>query len=393
MSANTEDSVSQDNSTAESPDVGFRMGGEPAAAMSTVDEDDLVERVAGELLALLPEGWERLDAAIAMTASDEAAQVIVSSAEHVAQVALSARAIELLRELRALAAESEEGPWWRILVSVTPTGSARIEYDYGAEPFPDHHLFPPQAYLADLREYPRKRLPVWLGAYIGHGDRQVRTPQTAFTQAQADSVNGMHAFPVGDGLPSLPAIWARWAVISAVFVAAKTPLGPRVTSALGWFEGASRSGSTLHRLPNGKAVLSGGVWDAPELDAVYNGGAPMPEHYRGAPDWVADPVLSPRASNGLMSFCYWWDGYAWYQGESPAPNTLRDALPGIWSSDSAFDVIAQVIGNNASSWITALVAAAESGSVTRAQLSRALPGGEFDLDSAYYQLILAGIAS
>ncbi|MFE2958720.1 hypothetical protein [Nocardia tengchongensis] len=384
----TEDSVSQDNSTVESPDVGFRMAATVAAAESSTTADQVVEQVADELLALIPDGFDRLEAAIAMTVTDETAQVIVSDGQRAAQVPLSRRAIELLREARHLAATSAEGPWWRFLAAVTTTGPARIEFDYGTEPFPEQQLFPPQAYLADLREYPRGRLPVWLAAYIGHGDRQVRTPSAA---AQVDTTGGQSAVPAGEGLPPLPVLWARWAVVSAAFVAVKSPLGPRVTSALGWFEGSTRSGSTLHRLPHGKAVLSGGIWNAPALDAVYNGGAPMPQFYRGAPDWVADPVLSPRAANGLMSFCYWWDGNAWYRGESPDAKVVQDALPGVWNEDAVFDVLTQVLGGNASSWLTALIAAAETGTVTRALLSRSFVGADIDLDSAYYQLILAGV--
>ncbi|MEU1206798.1 hypothetical protein [Nocardia sp. NPDC005825] len=349
----------------------------------------MVDQVVDELLALIPDGFDRLEAAVAMTVTDETAQVIVSDGERAAQVPLSRRAVELLREARHLAATAAEGPWWRLLAFVTTTGPARVEYDYGTEPFPDQQLFPPQAYLADLLEYPRERLPVWLAAYIGHGGRQVRTPNAAFAAAHADTTA---AVPAGEGLPPLPVLWARWALISAAFVAVKSPLGPRVTSALGWFEGRTRSGSTLHRLPHGRAVLSGGIWNAPELDAVYNGGASMPEFYRGAPDWVADPVLSPRAANGLMSFCYWWDGNAWYRGESPDANGVQDALPGVWNDDAVYDVLTLVFDGNASSWLTALIAAAETGTVTRTLLSRSLVGADINLDSAYFQLILAGVA-
>lgn len=134
------------------------------------------------------------------------------------------------------------------------------------------------------------------------------------------------------------------------------------------------------------------MWSSPRLDAAYNDGAPMPELYRDAPEWVADSVLSPRAANGLLSFCYWWDGNTWYRGESPTPDKLLDALPGVWSGDSVFDVLTQVVDGYAAAWVTAPIAAAETGRVTRGQLSRVLVGANFDLDSAYYQLILAGVA-
>ncbi|AYF76584.1 hypothetical protein D7D52_25325 [Nocardia yunnanensis] len=387
-----EDIVSQDNSTAESPDVGFRMGASATTAAPGNAPGRLAEQVVGELLTLIPAGWDRLDAAIAMTVSDEAAQVVASDGQRAVPVSLTARVVELLRKLRHQGAESAEGPWWRFLATVTRSGGAEIEYDYGVEPFPDHQLFPAAAYVADLQVYPRRKLPIWLAAYIGHEDRQIRTPRQAFADAQAGGTTGAIEVPAEEGLPPFPVLWARWAVISAAFVAAKSPRGPRITSALGWFEGSTRSGSTVHRLPHGRAVLSGGVWNAPSLDAVYNGGAPMPQFFRGAPEWVADPVLSPRTSNGLLSFCYWWDGNTWYRGESPPVSGLRDALPGVWSSDSVFDVLTQIVDDKASSWLTALIAAAETGRVTRALLSRTLSGDNFDVDSSYYQLILAGIA-
>ncbi|MET9488648.1 hypothetical protein [Nocardia sp. NPDC006630] len=325
-----------------------------------------------------------------MTVSDETAQVIVSDGQHAAPVPLSARMVELLRELRHESAESASGPWWRFLASVTRTGPAQIEYDYGEEPFPDQQLFPPQAYLADLQTYPRARLPVWLAAYVGHADRQIRTPSAA---AHAGSGDGASTPRVENGLPPLPLIWARWAATAAASVAANSPLGPRITTALGWFEGISRSGSTLHLLPRGRAVLSGGLWNDPRLDAAYNKGAALPQLYRGAPDWVADPVLNPRAANGLLSFCYWWDGAAWNCGESPAAAALSPALPGIWSSQSAADVITQLNAGVPEAAAVDLVAAAEAGTLTRSFAEPILSGDTADTHNAYYQLMLAGVVT
>ncbi|MRH89505.1 hypothetical protein GFY24_18980 [Nocardia sp. SYP-A9097] len=403
MGVDTEDSVSQDNSTVESPDVGFRMAeptvaagaagvgadvGSAAVQEHSAEPEPLVNQVAAELFALLPAGWDRLDAAVAMTVSDEAARVVVSDQKHAVPVPLSARAIELLRELRHQSAQLEEGPWWRVLASVDKNGSAQIEYDHGAEPFPDQHLFPPQAYLADLQIYSRRRLPVWLAAYIGHDDRQVRTPSHA---ANARAGDGAFTSRVENDLPALPLMWARWAAIAAAFVAADSQWGPRVTTSLGWFEGTSRSGSTLHLLPRGRAVLSGGLWNDPRLDAAYNGGIAMPQLYRGAPDWVAGPVLNPRAANGLLSFCYWWDGAAWHCGESPAPAELEPALPGVRTSASAVDVITELNAGVSADAAAGLVAAAESGTVTRQFATPILAGQAADTDSAYYQLLLAGV--
>lgn len=396
--------MSQNNSTAESPDVGFRLTGQAAAPASEIGstlhrngdsgqstaQDNLAEQVAEELLTLLPEGWDRLDAAVAMTVSDETAQVIVSDGQHAAPVPLSARMVKLLRELRHESAGSASGPWWRFLASVTRAGSAQIEYDYGTEPFPDHQLFPPQAYRADLQTYPRPRLPVWLAAYVGHADRQVRTPSIA---AQAGADDGASAPQVEIDLPPLPLMWARWATIAAAFVAADSPLGPRITAAFGWFEGTSRSGSTLHLLPQGRAVLSGGLWNDPRLEAAYNGGVALPQLYRGAPDWVADPVLNPRAANGLLSFCYWWDGAEWHCGESPAATALRPALPGVWSTRSTADVVTQLNERVPTAAAVDLVTAAEGRTLTRSFAAPILGGNGADTHNAYFQLMLAGVVT
>ncbi|WP_067574345.1 hypothetical protein [Nocardia acidivorans] len=385
--------MSLEDPTGESPDVGFTLAGASPAVEAVQRPNDLTDRIANELATLLSTAGRRLDAAFALTVSDEAGQVVISDGQQAVLARPPAAVLPLLRELRDRSAESPDGPWWRVLISLTHVADARFEYDYGEEPFPGDHLFPVQAYLADLRTYPRKRLPVWLAAYIGHDERQTRPPGIASVQASTDVASGIAATPIGASLPPFPVMWSRWGVISAAFVAAKSPWGPRISTALGWFESATRSGSTLHRLPNGRAVLSGGVWNAQELDAAYNDGSRLPQLYRGAPDWVADPVLNSRAANGLLSFCYWWDGKAWYGGESPSIDAVSVAIPGVWSSDSTVDLVAESTEGKAGAWATALVAAAETGTVTRALLARALAGEDIDFDNAYYQLILAGVVN
>lgn len=188
-------------------------------------------------------------------------------------------------------------------------------------------------------------------------------------------------------------MWARWAAISAAFVAEDSPWGPRISTSLGWFEGSTRSGSTLHLIPGNRAVLSGGVWNAPELDAAYNDGAPLPHPYLGAPAWVAEPVLNPRTANGLLSFCYWWDGAHWYRGESPIPDGLGPALPGVWTDHDTVDVVTALVGEHRTSAVTELVTAAEAGSATRSLLVRAFGDDTVKADSAYYQLLLAGVVT
>jgi hypothetical protein len=238
---------------------------------------------------------------------------------------------------------------------------------------------------------------VWLAAYIGHGDRQTRSPQRAAVDARSDRAMGVPARNADGEFPELPVLWARWATLAAAFVAARSARGPRVMPSVAWFEGASRSGATLYLLPGGRAVLSGGLWDAPELSAVYNDAAPMPKLYAGAPDWVADPVLNPRAPSGLLTFCHWWADGRWYRGESPDADRFAAAVPGVWTVGTVRDIIAELAGEQPDEAVRTaaelLVSAAEVGVVTRETLTAVFPddGDRFDIDGAMYQLTLAGL--
>jgi hypothetical protein len=339
-----------------------------------------------------------VDAIFAVTVVGEIGQLVYSDREDIVPVSPPETVLALVRELRVDAAGSGTGPWWRMLLVLASTGELEIDYDYGDEPFPAAQMFAPEAYRADLEAYPRKNVPVWLAAYVDHGDRQLRTPQEAATQARADRADQVWAVLAKNEFPPFPVMWGRWATIAAAFVAAESDRGPRMLPWTGMFEGSTRSGSTLHALPAGRAVLSGGVWDSPTLDTVYNGGAPMPKLYAGAPDWVTDSVVDPRAASGLLSFCYWWEAGHWYRGESPSAEQCASAVPGVWTADTVIGIVAGLLadhsGDDATEAIAALLAAAAAGAVTR-EIVIAVFGdnGRFDIDGALYQYSLAGLIS
>ncbi|WP_330233794.1 hypothetical protein OHA40_15845 [Nocardia sp. NBC_00508] len=354
--------------------------------------------LARALVTTAPAGWQRVDGVFSITVAGEISRLVYSIGEQAMSVDPPEVVVALVRELRAIAAESSAGPWWRLLVTMTSSGEIEAAYDYGDEPFPDGQLFVPEAYRADLEAYPRDKVPVWLAAYIGHDDRQRRTPQQAAAQARADRSEQVWAVLAENEFPPFPQMWTRWTTIAAAFVAAKSDWGPRMLPWVGLFEGTARGGSTLHVLPGGRAVLSGGVWNAPTLDAVYNGGAPMPELYGGAPEWVADPVLNPRAASGLLSFCYWWEAGRWYRGQSPAAHECAPAVPGMWTRDTAIGIVASILadskGKDAPDAIRALMSAAEAGVVTRKTLVAVFgDDGRFDIDGALYQYSVAGLMS
>ncbi|WP_019926176.1 hypothetical protein [Nocardia sp. BMG111209] len=391
------DTAAEHARPAEEPDVGFNLG---AAEQDPIAQaQQLAHRIARELAALGPQGWRSMEAVFALTVAAEGGHVVFrDDGPGRVPVQPADTTLELVREHRRLSAQLGDGPWWRMLMSLAASGQIEVDYDYGDEPFPDDQVFPPDAYLADLQEFPRDTLPIWLAAHVGHADRQSRPPEEAAGQARADRAAGVRAVLSENDFPAFPVMWARWSVIAAAFVATGSVWGPRMLPALGWFEGARRSGSTLYALPGGRAVLSGGVWDAPELDAAYNDGTPLPRLYAGAPFWVANPVLNPRAARGMLSFCYWWEGGRWYRGESPGPGEMAAAVPGMWTAGTATDVVSGLATREPTAalrdTVATLVSAAEAGVVTPQTLADVFdPDTGFDLDRAYFQLTLAGVTT
>ncbi|ONM48494.1 hypothetical protein [Nocardia donostiensis] len=363
------------------------MTGEDCGSAGPTDE------IVRGLPEYAPAGWHRLVAWFAVTTVSESAVLMVDDGTQQVRCAVSEDVWDAVRRHRQESATSDDGPWWRLMVRLDTDG-VETACDYGAEPFPGEQLFAPEAYLADLERYPRTRLPAWLAAYIGRGSRSARTPQQAAAAARADSEAGVRPAVADGELPDLRVLWARWAVLAAAFLAAGSELGPRIGPSVGVFEGESRSGSTLTVLPGDRAVLSGGVWDAPVLDAVYNAGAGMPEFFAGAPSWVADPVLNPRIATGMLTFCYWWQDGRWYRGESEPMARCAPAVPAVWTVDTVAGVVADLLGEGANVTAAAeLVRAAQGHSVTRAAVERAFGHAGIDIEGALFQFTVAGLVA
>lgn len=361
---------------------------EQPSAHGPTPPDPASRRIAESLIGLAPRGDHEIHAVFVLTVAAELASVVATDAQGgTVQILPPEEVLALVRTHREASAAEPGGPWWRYLLLVSASGEVRTDYDYGDEPFPEDHLFPAEVYRADLEVFPRDRLPVWLAAHIGHADRQSRPAETAAAAQPGTAVEE-------EGLPALPLLVARWAVLSAAFVAVGSPWGPRVLPALGLFEGAERSGSSLWIVPGERAVLSGGVWNDPVLDAVYNAGAPMPDLYMGAPAWVANPLLNPRAGIGLLSFCYWWDGGRWFRGAAPPAAEVTAAVPAVWSGENTAAVVAELVedepGTRAREAALGLVLAAERGEIDRSALAEVFGAG--DIEDAYLQLIMAGVA-
>lgn len=364
-----------------------------AAADDRADSRRSVDKLARDIVALLmpaaPPDWDRLGLAFSVTVSMVTADAVfvLGDGERV-PVEVPAAAAELVQVLRTVTAPLEERMWWQVVLHHDREGTTECEFGYGDHPFPSNRLLPAAAYRADLEQFPRDRLPVWLAARLAVDDGRQRLPRL-LALARLDS--GRAARPVEFLEPAT--VWARWATVAAAAVAIRTEWGPRIVGSTAVFEASNGGGSTLQLLPAGRAVLSGGIWNAPELDAAYNDGLPVPEYYAGIPDWLDGSVLNHRSLTGQLSFCYWWDRGTWSCGDSPAPTGIGAAIPGLWTPETVTDIVCRVLGGSASRPAVAdLVTAAESGTVTRDLALSAFDTDEdTDLAEAWTQLALAGV--
>lgn len=365
------------------------------AVLSLADRQ--TRRLAECLLGEAPSDCRRITAVFALTLRSEASRVLHWTDRESIDASPGPDALRLVRELRRTTARLPRGPWWRMTLDVCGDGSVNeVVFDYGDEPFPDEHLFAPEEYRADLEafDWSTERLPTWLSAYVSHGGRQMRSPRKAARSGDTHGARPARSVPPSE-LPGLPETWARWAVLSAAFVAAGSVWGPRMEPSRARFEGAKRGGSTLWMLPGSRAVLSGGVWDPPGLADAYRGDAPHPELFAGAPEWVADPLLDERSTVGLMSFCYWWESGRWLRGESLKAEEIATAIPGVWTSATVAGIVAQLpprVTEDTEKAALRLVQAAEGGFAERGMLAEVFGDGEgADLDGAYHQLVMAGV--
>lgn len=379
-------------------DVGHALIPEPAADPAILAlADRQTQRLAECLIGEAPSDCRRITAVFALTLRSEASRVLHSTDRASTNAVPGPDALRLVRELRRTTARLPRGPWWRMTIDLCVDGSINdVDVDYGDEPFPDEHLFAPEDYRADLEafDWSAEKLPTWLSAFVSHGGRQMRSPRKAAVPGDTHGARSAQGVSPKE-LPGLTETWARWAVLSAAFVAAGSEWGPRMKPSQARFEGSKRGGSTLWMLAGGRAVLSGGIWDPPSLADAYRGDAPHPELFAGAPHWVADPLLDERGKAGLMSFCYWWESGRWLRGESLKAEEIATAIPGVWTSATVAGIVSKLPQRVTPDTETAalrLVQAAEGGFAERGMLAEVFGDGEdADLDGAYHQLVMAGV--
>lgn len=350
----------------------------------------LLDPIVQQLAQLGPQGWERFSAVFAFTVSAEVAQLRFWSGDSTGLVPVPDSIAQRVRQQREVTAAMPAGPWWRLLLTVTNRGEMTADYDYGDEPFPDDQLLSPEHYRNDLDAYPRNQVPVWLAGYVA-GPVQGREPRQAAAGVAADSDAGRTGVPTRD-VPALPDLWARWAVISAIYVGLESEWGPRIFPGYAWYENDHRSGSTLYVLPRQRAVLSGGKWNSPLLEAAYHGGESLPDLYTGAPAWVNDTVLNTRYRNGLLSFCFWWADGQWHRGTSDTAGELDEPLPSVGVADRTLQAIVSQTGPGTEDQCRRLLAAAGAQIATHDEVAATFVNHpEADVAAAVNQLSLAGL--
>jgi hypothetical protein len=360
-------------------------------AAIAADASRLLDPIVQQLAQLGPQGWERYSAAFAFTVSAEVAQLRFWSGGQPRLVPVPESIAELVRQQREVAAAMPAGPWWRLLLSVTNRGEMTVDYDYGDEPFPDDQLLAPEHYRDDLDTYPRARVPVWLAGYVAGPAAQGRDSRGAAAAAAADTDAGRTGTPA-ERVPDPSELLSRWAVLSAAYVGAKSEWGPRIYPGYAWYESDHRSGSTLYLLPAERAILSGGKWNSPLLDAAYNGGQSLPDLYTGSPAWVNDSVLNTRNRNGLLTFCFWWANGRWYRGTTDTVDELDEPVPAIWTPDDTVQAMITQTGPGTEDQCRRLLTAALSHAATPNDVAAIFVNhSNADVDGAVNQLSLAGL--
>lgn len=374
-------------------EVADPAGAAPASdQLLAAEAAQFIEPIVQELAVLGPPNWEQFTAVFAIAGPAEVAQLEFFQHELAVPTPVPVEIMGLVREHRAVAARMSAGPWWRLRLSVNSSGQVNEQYDYGDEPFPRDQLFRPEDYRADIEALPRPRVPVWLAGYIVGAEAQGRTPDQAIAQSRADADAGISGVATED-IVALDEAWSRWAVIAAIRAGLHRSTGAWIEPAVASFENGEGSGAKLCVLPRDRAVLSGGLWNSPLLDAAYNGGGSLPALYTGAPEWVNDTVLNNRYERGALSFCYWWQDGQWYRGATNTFNELDDPLPAIWTDEEAIAAVVQEVGPGLRDQVAKLMAAAAARAVTRHDLAAVLAGADADIGAANNQLSLAGLCA
>ncbi|OHV04669.1 hypothetical protein [Mycobacterium talmoniae] len=368
----------------------------------------LVEQVVRALTQEAPAGWNKLRGVFSMAGGEEITRAVALTAEQTFSIPIQSRIVEPIRLHRQITAVGPDGPWLRLLFEYDSAGGLRVGFDYGGAELPADQLLSGEAYRRDIERYPRPNVPLWLLAHMANDGRQLRSAADARITAAA----GVDVLVADNDLPPLSLLWARIAVLAAVSRGSDASVGSRTDPSFQEYIGDT-GGCILARLPGDRGVFSGGRDNSRLLSAAYRGLIGWPDLYRGAPSWLHNLYLHPRAAAGRLSFCYWWDDGHWYRAELPEAGVLASedppwnrteelagGAPGVRTTASTAELVAKTLEhivrpderNSAS--VLRLIEAAEAGTASEQNLAELFVSGvpaAFDMAEALAQLDAADV--
>lgn len=369
----------------------------------------LAEAIVRALAEAAPATWSRLNGEFSIAGDEEAMQAVALTDQHSHSIPIGAEVADMVR-LHRRTSVGPRGPWLRWMFTCDREGNLKVGFDHGTIELPSDYLLSRQAYRQDIERYPRADIPLWLLAYMGDDGRQLRSAGQARSAALLTSSEDRVA---DHEVPPLPLLWARIAVLASVGRGSNTPVTPVTDPSFQRYAGDAGS-CLLARLPGDRGVLSGGRDDSRLLTAAYRGTTDWPDLYRGAPAWLHNLYLDPRAAEGRLSFCYWWAGGHWYRAPLPGAVGVPDAdqpwtcveetahaIPDVWSAASTAGLMNQTLraigvepADEAGGSALRLVYAAEARSATEQHLAGLFAEGvpaAFDMAEALAQLDAADV--
>lgn len=370
----------------------------------------LTEAIVRALAEAAPATWSQLNGEFSIAGDEEAMQAVAVTDQHSHSIPIDAEVADMVR-LHRRTSIGTQGPWLRWMFTCDREGNLKVGFDHGAIELPPAYLLSPQAYRQDIERYPRAAdIPLWLLAYMGDDGRQLRSAGQA---RSAERLTFGEDRVADHEIPPLPLLWARIAALASVGRGSNAPVTPIIDPSFQRYVGDAGS-CLLARLPGGRGILSGGRDDSRLLTAAYRGTTDWPDLYRGAPAWVHNLYLDPRAADGRLSFCYWWIGDHWYRAPSPAAGGIPDAdqpwtcveetahaIPDVWSAASTVGLMTQSLrsigmepADETEGPGLQLVYAAEARSATEQHLADLFAAGvpaAFDMAEALAQLDAADV--
>lgn len=131
--------------------------------LSPPEQEEVVQEVAGVMLASAPPGWQKLELIYRSTVAVDAAEILATTTGEPERIPVPMKVSSRMSSLREGMYEQDRGSWFTARLVLEPPGKYQIEYDYDGEPTYVPPLTP-GAYALDFQHYPRseEHTPDWL---------------------------------------------------------------------------------------------------------------------------------------------------------------------------------------------------------------------------------------